>query len=240
MQKRTSSVLPTPRKPEILVLDDDHFESKDQKSDLEGSKQLQLSSGASQTKSAGLGQVLVPPPIVLFPPRTMTVRFFSSGASNVAVSTNHLVAIFGAIATNATTAYSIHNRVRLRQVVAWPANGGTAGVTFDDTSSQFASPDQVKMDQLPTSISVSRRMIWTPGPKTLQANWVAPSSSQFSFLYSLTSGGVMDVTCELSQCSVRPAVALTSSGMTVGLVYYGDLGTATMAQVGPTNSTLLA
>ncbi len=194
----------------------------------------------AKTQMASGGSVLIPPPIKLFATRQLTIRFASSGTvSNVTPTPNQVLSLFGAISTSNTTAAAIHNRFRVVRVTMWPPAAGQAALAWD-TGSQFSVPDQVKIDEIPTGISISRRLTYTPPVKSLAASWqkASSSSSDSPFTYSLSAGGMVEVTCELSQAVVVGAVALSSAGMSGGQLYYGYLGSASVTPIGPSYGTL--
>jgi len=230
------SVLPERKKPLLEVVDDT---SPDKSEDEVKVLNTQIFA-TPQVEHAKEGNLILPRPIVLLPSRTLTIRYTcSSGATNVAPTPNQILSLFGAITSSSSAAYAVHNRFKVIKITAWPAAGGEVSLAWN-SGSQFSTPDEVKVDTLPTGTTISRKLEWVPPANSLAKQWQAASSSTANspFTYVATSGSIIDVKCELTQSAVLGAVALSSTGMSSGVMYYGYLGSANVSPVGFTYGSL--
>lgn len=174
----------------------------------------------------------IPPQLVTASVFDQVLRFVvSTNVSAQAVHNIDLAMACGGIATATTTIYPWSSCFRVRKIKMYPCGtstgtvGSSARLTWSSGFSQFQKED-TKDSSLPSGITVSKTLTYTPPKNTLSGDWVNSTANGSAVMFNVTAleGTVIDVHI-LSMMSNSfasfPAVTVTSK--TVGDAYWGPL-----------------
>lgn len=197
-------------------------------------KGLVLQSGLGGLRGAGsraVGKMSLPTPLVLFPARRMRMQFVATASNTRNVTVGELLAAFGNIGTVTNSAMvAMHTSVRIRSIKIWPScsasSTGQADIIWTGAGANV--PDNEKVRNVPVGVLVTGACVFTPPPKSLNSFWWSvPDSATQLFQGVVTTGGIIEVDCDLMQAQAFAPLTTTVATAVVGTIYYGYLDGAT-------------
>jgi len=186
-----------------------------------------LAAGGMKGEGKRSGKMSLPPPLVLFPKRTLKMQFNCGSSTPTSVTAGALIAVWGNICTvTNSTMVAMHSAMRLRYVKIWaaPASASTEVIDVYWTGGSGNVPDQETARAVPTGVSVSGALTFTPPKGSLAAFWwdSVDNATQL-FAITCSGGSIVELCCDVSQQVALSILSTTIATGTLGGVYYGYL-----------------
>jgi len=169
----------------------------------------------------GIGKSDLPPPLQLAKKRSRTLRYTNSSSSLTAVTAANVACAFGTICTVVnSTVKSWVSSFRIDTIRVWPSSGGSAYLLWGQETSGLV-PDDLINRSIPTGITVTGSVTFTPTGKSLASMWRnATDASDTLFYISSSVGSVCDVQITETEASGLGGFTGSVVAGVVGNYYY--------------------
>jgi hypothetical protein len=169
----------------------------------------------------------LPPTLEVVPLVQQKFRFIASASTASVVNIGQLIGIMGNLSTSTTSLSSIMGSVKLHSVTVWPPGGTTANniaAILWNSGQSGQMEDKENDGSVPTGITVTKALTFTPPPGTLAGFWINSADSAANlFTVICETGSIIDVRVSGRFSNTFPPVVSTVAGATVGKVYFQPL-----------------
>jgi hypothetical protein len=170
----------------------------------------------------------VPPSLSLVPTLGHCFRFINTSNASVPVTVTTLLGSLGVIGTSVTSTASMASSVRISHINVWPPAGGTALAEWGYAEGHVK--DAIKDSSLPTGITISKMLKFSPPPNLLASFWSNEVFGAQNILNLICSvGSVVDVHVSYTIAASFQNVLIPVATAVLGTVYY-------LALDGPTSN----
>jgi hypothetical protein len=146
-----------------------------------------------------------------------TFRFLSTSNNVGSVTVGTLLGALGSIGTSVVQTTNWNASVRLHSIKVWPPAGSSSYVEWVTTGGY--AKDEIKDSSLPTGVTVSKSLVFTPPKLSFAALWQANVGNTLFKMYAPT-GSIIDV--HVSYCPVGSFATNSNTVATavLGVIYY--------------------